>query len=217
MLYKLINNIKKLNNKSEEEIMRTIISKLDKYVPENIIAVQNDSIEQERFLSNKNVKENVIHTLKDMIYDKQSVNITILNRNGEEEIGTFEIKEIIEQKKDTLVVCYDSKMGRNRKISLSSIKEMKQSPKKIAGVSRLNSVVFELYGRLVSLYKLKPSEKVINFSNNHLTISNSEEDKDILIRRLIKYGENCRIVRPQSVQKEFLELTDNILKNLEAC
>lgn len=217
ILYKLIHSVRKLNNKSEEEIMRSVIYRLDKYVEEDIITVQNDNIVQERFLNNKNVKENVIHTLKDMIYDKQSVNITILNRNGEEEIGTFEIKEIIEQKKDTIVVCYDAKIGRNRKISLSSIKEMKQSPKKIAGVSRLNSVVFELYGRLVSLYKLKPSEKVINFSNNHLTISNSEEDKDVLIRRLIKYGENCRIVRPQSVQKEFLELTDNILKNLEAC
>ena len=108
-------------------------------------------------------------------------------------------------------------MGRNRKISISAIKEMKQSPKKASGVSMLNSVVFEVYGRLASLYKLKPSEKVINFSNNHLTISNTEEDKDVLIRRLIKYGENCKIIRPQSVQKEFLELTNNILKNLEVC
>lgn len=216
ILCKLINNIKKLNNKSEEEIMGTIISKLDKYVPENLISVLKNTLEKEKFLNNKNVKENVIHTLKDMIYDKQSVNIILLNRSGEEEISTFEIKEIIDKQKDTIVVCYDAKMGRNRKILLSSIKEMKQSPKKVAGVSILNSVVFEVYGRLASLYKLKPSEKVINFSNNHLTISNTEEDKDVLIRRLLKYGENCRIIRPQSIQREFLELTENILKNLEA-
>ena len=151
-----------------------------------------------------------------MIYDGQDVVVTYINKSGEKEIRTFEIKEIIEQKKETIVVCYDSKIGRNKKISISSIKEMKQLPKKTSGVSRLNSVVFEVYGRLVSVYKLKPSEKVINFSNTHLVVSNSEEDKDILIRRLLKYGENCKIIRPKSVQKEFLELTENILKNLEA-
>ena len=143
--------------------------------------------------------------------------MTYLNKDGEEETNTFEIKEIIEQKKDTIVVCYDAKIGRNKKISINSIIEMKQSPKKVSGVSMLNSVVFEVYGRLASVYKLKSSEKVINFSNNHLTISNSEEDKDVLIHRLIKYGENCKIIRPYNIQKEFLELTDSILKNLEVC
>ena len=216
MLHKLISSVKKLNNKSEEEIISSLIYKIDKYIPENIIAVLNNSMEKERFIHNTNVKENVIHTLKDMIYDNQNVNITYINKSGEEETSIFEIKEIIEQKKDIVIVCYDSKMGRNRKISINAIKEMKQSPKKASGVSMLNSVVFEVYGRLASLYKLKPSEKVINFSNNHITISNTEEDKDVLIHRLIKYGENCRIIRPQSVQNEFLELTDNILKNLEA-
>ena len=217
MLNKLVDNISKLNNKSQEELMHSLICKIDKYIPQNIIAVQNKNLEKERFIHNTNVKENVVHTLKDMIYDNQNVNITYLNKYGEEETGNFEIKEIIQQKKDAVVVCYDSKIGRNKKISISSIKEMKQSPKKASGFSMLNSVVFEVYGRLASLYKLKPSEKVINFSNNHITISNSEEDKDVLIRRLIKYGENCRIVRPLSVQKDFLELTDNILKNLEVC
>ena len=217
MLHKLISSVKKLNNKSEEEIISSLIYKIDKYIPENIIAVLNDNMEKERFIHNINVKENVVYTLKNMIYDNQNVNITYLNKKGEEETVAVEIKEIIEQKKDIVIVCYDSKMGRNRKISISAIKEMKQSPKKASSVSMLNSVVFEVYGRLASLYKLKPSEKVINFSNNHLTISNTEEDKDVLIRRLIKYGENCKIIRPQSVQKEFLELTNNILKNLEVC
>ena len=81
----------------------------------------------------------------------------------------------------------------------------------------MNSIVFEVYGRLAALYKLKPSEKVLDFSNNHLTISNTEEDKDALLLRLLKYGENCKIIRPKAVQEEFIKLTNEILKKLEAC
>ena len=107
-------------------------------------------------------------------------------------------------------------LGRNKKININSIKSLNQLPQKISGVCYLNSIVFEVYGRLASLYRLKPSEKVIDFSNNHLTISNTEEDKDSLLLRLLKYGENCKIIRPKSLQKEFINLTNDILKNLEA-
>ncbi len=217
VIEKMVKSVKKLNNKSDEEIMRKIILRLDKYTSSDLIKFQNKVLEEEKYLYNENVKENVIATLKEMIYDKQNVNITFLNNNDEEETVTVELKEIIEQRKHVYVVCYDSVLGRNRKISLDIINSIKQSPRKTSGVSYLNSVVFEIYGRLASVYKLKPSEKVLNFSNNHLTISNSEEDKDVLLHRLLKYGENCKILRPKSVQKEFLDLTEDILKNLEAC
>lgn len=217
IVQKIIENIKKLNNKSDEETMRQIISRLDKYVYNDLIKFQNKVLEEEKCLYNENVKENVIATLKNMIYDEQNVNITYLKNNDEEETITVELKEIVEQRKHVYVICYDSVLGRNRKISLDLITSIKQSPRKAIGVSYLNSVVFEIYGRLASVYKLKPSEKVLNFSNNHLTISNSEEDKDVLLHRLLKYGENCKILRPKSVQKEFLDLAEDILKNLEAC
>ena len=76
-------------------------------------------------------------------------------------------------------------------------------------------MVFELHGRLMRAYKLKPSEKVINFNQNYITVSNSEDDKDILLRRLLKYGESCKIVSPKSLKAEMLELTNEMLKNLE--
>ena len=114
-----------------------------------------------------------------------------------------------------VVLCYLPNFARNIKINIDSIIELNQLPKKSKGTTCLNSVVFELYGRLVSSYKLKPSEKVINFSNSCITVSNTAEDKDVLLRRLLKYGENCKIITPKSMQNELLELTNEMLKNLE--
>lgn len=217
MFNKLINDVKKLNNKTEEDTIYKIISKFNKYTTLNLIEMKDKAIMKESFLHNSNVKENLVTTLKNMIYDGQNVNITYRKNDGEIETMTIELKEIIEEKGNIYIVCYAPKLGRNKKICIDSVTSIKQSPLKATGVSYLNSVIFEIYGRLASVYKLKQGEKVIDFSNNHLTISNSEEDKDVLLHRLLKYGENCKILRPQSMQKEFLELTDEILKNLEAC
>lgn len=216
MLILLINSITKLNNKSEEEIMKNFFLKIDKYVDIDLNNELNNIANKETSIQNSNIRNNVIETLKHLIYEEQKVNITYKKTDNTEETDTFELKEIIEKDNCIYIVCYSPLLGRNKKININSIKSLNQLPQKISGVCYLNSIVFEVYGRLASLYRLKPSEKVIDFSNNHLTISNTEEDKDSLLLRLLKYGENCKIIRPKSLQEEFINLTNDILKNLEA-
>ena len=216
MLILLINSITKLNNKSEEEIMRNFFLKINKYIDIDLNNELDNIINKETSIQNSNIRNNIIETLKLLIYEGQKVNITYKKTDNTEETDTFELKEIIEKDNCIYVVCYSPLLGRNKKININSIKSLNQLPQKISGVCHLNSIVFEVYGRLASLYRLKPSEKVIDFSNNHLTISNTEEDKDSLLLRLLKYGENCKIIRPKSLQEEFINLTNDILKNLEA-
>ena len=216
MLIFLINSITKLNNKSEEEIMKNFFLIIDKYVDIDLNNELNNIANKETSIQNSNIRNNIIATLKNLIYEEQRVNITYKKKDNTEETDTFELKEIIEKDNCIYIVCYSPLLGRNRKININSIKSLNQLPQKISGVCYLNSIVFEVYGRLASLYRLKPSEKVIDFSNNHLTISNTEEDKDSLLLRLLKYGENCKIIRPKSLQEEFINLTNDILKNLEA-
>ncbi len=216
ILFLLIDSIKKLNNKSEEEIIKKIISKLDKYLDVELEQKLNEIENRERYISNSLIRNNVVETLKQMLYESQRISITYKKKDGINESDIIELKEIIEKNDSVFIVCYSPLYGRNKKICVDSIISLKQLPQKTSGVCYLNSIVFEVYGRLASLYRLKPSEKVINFSNNHLTISNTEEDKDTLLLRLLKYGENCRIIRPKSLQEEFIKLTNDILKNLEA-
>lgn len=215
-LINLVKSIKKLNDKSLEEIICKLIYKIDKCVDVDLNAVLNKTLEDEKLLYNNNIKQNDILTLKNMLYEEQSVCIEYRRKSNVIEKIVVELKEIIEKDNKKYVLCYNPSIGRNKRICIDSIISVKQLPKKVSGVCFLNSVVFEVYGRLASLYKLKPSEKVIDFSNNHLTISNTEEDKDTLLLRLLKYGENCKIVRPKSMQEDFINLTNEILKNLEA-
>lgn len=209
----LIKYIKKLHNKKIESELKCLIYRFIKYTDANTQEILLKTLQE--INCNMNGNNNTIGFLEKLLYDNQLVTITYYKNKFVQENITVIIKEIIEKNNDIIIVCYDSSKSRNKKIYLSSVISIKQSPQKASNAQYLNSVVFRLYGRLASLYKLKTSETVLDFSKDYITVSNTEEDKDFLLRRLLKYGENCKIIKPQSMQKEFIYLTNDILKNLQ--
>lgn len=216
LLEKLILESKSLYNKNIELNVKTAVNKINKYISPKFTNEQlNNMFSYENNLDNGVVHSNLLISIKNMIADNLLVKIKFRKNKNLIEETIVELKEIVEKNNKRFVLCYLPDLARNIKINIDSIIELNQLPKKSKGTTCLNSVVFELYGRLVSSYKLKPSEKVINFSNNCITVSNTAEDKDTLLRRLLKYGENCKIITPKSMQNELLDLTNEMLKNLE--
>lgn len=93
------------------------------------------------------------------------------------------------------------------------ISNIKQLPIKSKSMNIKNSVTFALKGRLARTYELKLGERVIKQEKDYLVISNSEEDKYELLRRLLRYGISCQILYPQNFKIKFLK-TLNEIKDL---
>lgn len=215
-LTELVKFISKFNNNTSEEIISKIFLKLEKYVNLDIEEILKKTKKEENILCDNNVKENLIKTLKDMLYEGQNVSITYRKNNLAEETITVELKEILHSNNNTFIVCYNPKLGRSKKICIDLITRLKQEPNRNTGFDCHNNVTFEIYGRLIRAYKLKEHEKSIDFYSNKIVISNTKEDKDTLLLRLLKYGENCKIISPKPLQEEFLVLTEKMIKNLES-
>ncbi len=216
LLEQLILKNRSLYSDKYTKDLKTAILKINKYLePKYSINELSLLFEKEKMLGNDNLKDKLLLSISNMIIDNQQVILKYWRTKNQIEELKVELKEIVEKNKNVFVYCYCPSLGRNKNINIDSIVELNQLPNKSQNRNCLNSVVFELYGRLASSYKLKPSEKVINFNQNYITISNSGEDKDILLRRLLKYGENCKIVTPKSMKKEMIDLTNEMLKNLE--
>lgn len=213
MLVDLIGYTKKLHNKNLEKSINNIFKKLIKYTDEKIQSDIINAINKSNQRIYKN--PNFIKSLESLLYEEQIISVTYCRNNKTQETISVELREIIEKNNDITLVCYDIKKSRNKKIPITSIISIKQLPNKASKITRTNSVIFRIYGRLADVYKLKPAEKTLDFSPGCITISNYGEDKDVLIRRLLKYGENCEIIQPQNIKEEFLTMTDEILKNLE--
>lgn len=216
LLIEVIMDYRTLHNKNNEKILSVMLKRINKYFNSAFSSTElNEIFSKEAETCYDEVKEKLILTISSLIQDKQLVKIRYKRGKNQIDELVVELKELIEKNQSVKLHCYIPNLARNKKINLNSVISLEQLPRKAVGVNRENSVIFELYGRLRKIYKEKDGEKLMNFNPDSITVSNHGEDKDILLRRLLKYGENCKIKLPKSLQSEFLELTDNILRNLE--
>lgn len=213
LLIDLITYTKKLHNKNLEAQVQNIMKRTLKFMEPS--AKEKVSIAINQSAQNINTNNNIINSIESMMYDGQFVCITYLKRNNVQDTLTAQIKEIIENKNNVFLLFCEKNKTRNKKINISSILEITQTPEMVSNtIFSQDEVVFRLYGRLAKSYKLKTGEKTLDFSAGYMTVLNKGEDKELLLNRLLKYGENCKIIKPQSLKDDFLALTDKILENL---
>ena len=95
---------------------------------------------------------------------------------------------------------------------------------KVVSIKKLNStfnsnapcmsVVFTLKGSLAKRYKLREWERAENTSvDSELTVVNEGEDLEVLISRLLRYGENCTVVSPIELKNEIKSRIRSTLDN----
>ena len=99
-------------------------------------------------------------------------------------------------------------------ISPSDVKQIKILPQKSTSKYMPRTVMFEIRGRLAKNYQIRPHEQIWKiYSNGDIVISNRFEDKFKLIHRLMRYGENCKLLSPQSYVDDMKKLIDETLSN----
>ncbi len=210
----IIENIHLLHNEKLEAAAKSALNKIVKYFDSPLNTVSIEKINEEK-QNRASMRNEVVELLENMMRNNSQVKIEYKKKNNTTVSEVFEIIEINEKSGKYVVNCRIPNAGRNRKLNLDSIVGITETPRQAANMTYNNSIIFEIYGRLMSLYKLKPSERIINFTDEKMVISNSGEDKDMLLRRLMRYGENCKIIMPEAVRVDFLKLADDILDSLE--
>ena len=82
-------------------------------------------------------------------------------------------------------------------------------------INSTGAVTFKLTGRLAHSYVLKEGDIVIQHETDSIIVSNSIEDKDLLLKRLIRYYDACEILYPTVMREKMLNLI-NEMENLYA-
>ncbi len=99
-------------------------------------------------------------------------------------------------------------------LSPNDIKQIKLLPQKTKNVFMPTTAVYELKGKLAKNYQIREHEQILRInSNGDLVITNKYEDKTKLLHRLMRYGDNCLVVSPQSFVNDMQSLIDETLKN----
>lgn len=125
-----------------------------------------------------------------------------------------EPNEIIYHGNEVYLNVYNPISAQIQEINFDSIINIEQLPLKSNPTSMTSSVTFKLKDRLAKNYKLHENEELINIDNSgDITILNRKEDRHLLLKRLMKYGENCEILSPKNLREEMKELIKSTLNN----
>lgn len=101
-------------------------------------------------------------------------------------------------------------------IPIDNIKSIRLLPTISSAKDISVSVVYKLKGRLANSYRLKEFEYSNGYDEDgNLIVVNTKDEPDILLSRLIKYGENCEILTPKYMKDRMLECIDKILENYQ--
>lgn len=108
--------------------------------------------------------------------------------------------------------CYNT--NSHKEFILDNITEANQTPQ-MSFSNSPGSVTFKLTGRLARAYKLKEGENIIEYDlkkKKYIIVSNKTQDKDLLLRRLIRYFGSCEILYPKSMKEKMLTLVEEMEK-----
>lgn len=97
-------------------------------------------------------------------------------------------------------------------IEINSIISTEQLPIKMNSTTICSSVTFRLKDRLAKAYKLHEGEELFRLEQNgDIIILNKREDRALLLRRLMRYGENCELISPNNLKESMKQLIKNTL------
>lgn len=134
----------------------------------------------------KNTKINLLCSPIEPIYNKRKICLKVLGANG----------------------------SRVYEIPVENIISIKQLPTQSSSLSIPLTVVYKIKNRLALNYKLREWERLetIEDDGSHIII-NKNEDLNILIKRLMRYGRECEVISPKFFKEEMLDVINKTLAN----
>lgn len=144
----------------------------------------------------------------------QRLKITFKNQNYTDTTSMVEPNEIKYRGNEVYLCVYNPVSAQIQDINFNSILKIEQLPLKSNSQGMFSSVTFQLKDRLAKVYKLHEGEKLLHINpDSSIVILNQKEDRVILLKRLMRYGENCEVISPKNLREEMKQMIQSVLKN----
>lgn len=159
---------------------------------------------------------NKIRIYEKYCMDNQKLKITYKDVSNGETTLLCDPKEIKYDINKIYFIVYNPSYGTSLDILINDIIEVSQLPS-IASNSILQmKVIYKLKGELAKRYRLRDNEQLqAKESCGDVLIINENEDKNLLLRRLLRYNSLCEVISPRFFREEMINTIDKMLANYE--
>ena len=110
---------------------------------------------------------------------------------------------------------YDEEKDENKTIAIEDITKIIPIDESESNILNEKEIIFELSGRLAKIYRLRENERLVDKFPDKIIIANSNSDKTVLFKRLLRYDILCRVLFPENDVNEFKNLIANSLRKLK--
>ena len=148
--------------------------------------------------------------------EQHKLEIIFTNESGEELNIICSPLETIYQKRKVCLKTIGNNGSRIYEIPIEQIKSIKQLPTASSNMSIPITIVYRIKNRLAKNYKLREWERLDTIEpNGNQIIINKNEDLNILLKRLMRYGTECEIISPKFFKEEMLATINKTLENYQ--
>ena len=159
----------------------------------------------------------LIKKFEQYIAEKQRVEIKYRDSSKEaEEVALMELQCIKYEQNDVCIICYNIITNQVNSIKISQIIDVKQLPviSKISQV--LCPVIFKIKGKLAEIYRPYEDERLTPpDARGHIAVTAYSNDVESLLKRLIRYEDNCEVLYPKIVREKMINLIKTTIDNYQ--
>ncbi len=156
------------------------------------------------------VKDKEIKKFEQYCLERQQLEIRYKpNNNSEESFYKIAPVNIIYKKCTAILTGYDYETNSYKEFLIQNITDSKQLP--LVSKGNMPSIVtYKIKNRLAASYTLKENETLLEKGENYAIISNKNEDRDVLIKRLLRYYNECEILYPKECRTKIVNLIEEM-------
>ena len=119
--------------------------------------------------------------------------------------------EVMYNKNNAVFIGYDYEKNLHKKFLIQNITSSKQLPQ-VSKNNMPSNMTFKLKNRLAKSYMLRPNEVVIEQGENYIIVSSRNEDRNILIKRLLRYNTECEVLYPKECRTLVVDMINEMEK-----
>ncbi len=213
--------IENLFLKELDNSLKNILNKMDKFLPEETV---DDYKRIKKSLCGNNTFDlnifdyseyaEMIHKFEVYCVEAQRIQITFkIPYEESKKTITLEPKELNYKEDKVFISGYNPLNNENQDINLQYITDTKQLPTKSKNTRSSSPVIFKLKGRLATTYSPYEGEKIYNDQDDYIKVYTYTEEKNNLLKRLLKYGDDCEILYPAEIREKIKETIFKTLNN----
>ena len=209
------NNLPKSKVKNEIEDLITKIKKGFDNDTKKIYSQLIDNTENHNNFSYENILSQ-IEKCETYCQEQYKIQIKYKTTDNNENNCICNAKQVIYDSKTAYLKVYKIKEQEVENIPINNILSINQLPSIKSSTEMPMTIIYKIRGRLAKAYNLKENERLIEVKGDGtLIIANTNEPYDLLLKRLIRYDNNCIIERPKFIREKMKQMINDTLKNYE--